>query len=403
MTPRCPRDALRAPVLDVMNFLNEATTAYPDAISFAPGRPREELFDVAGGLAGIDRYVRHRAAEQGADPAAVLAQLGQYQRTRGVINDLVAGQLHVDEGIEVSPDAILMTAGAQEAMVIVLLGLFEPGRDVLLCSDPTYVGMTGPAAILGVETVGVASGPDGLEAAAVERAVQAVRQAGKVPRALYDIPDFNNPLGTTMPQPARLELLEVARAHDLLVVEDNPYRMFSYDGEPEPTLKALDRAGSVLHVGSFSKTVFPGLRLGFLVADQPWGPGGRPLSEELARVKAVLTVTASPLAQAVLGGILLEHGCSLRRRVLPGVRLYRASRDRMLERLALEFGRRGLADVVAWNRPGGGFFLTLTLPFAFDDGCFRQCAGEYGVVVCPMPFFALGPGRERQVRLSFLG
>ena len=91
---------------------------------------------------------------------------------------------------------------------------------------------------------------------------------GRRPRALYDVPDFNNPLGTRMPVEARRELLALAREQEMLIWEDNPYGMFSYDGPPLPTLKALDEHGVVIYMGSFSKTLFPGLRLGYLVADQ---------------------------------------------------------------------------------------------------------------------------------------
>ena len=155
----------------------------------------------------------------------------------------------------------------------------------------------------------------------------------------------------------------------------------------------------MLYLGSFSKTLFPGLRLGYLVADQPVAGGGAgdTLAEALSPIKSLVTVNTPAPMQAVAGGILVEEGFSLRRLVGEKIPFYRRNRDRMLA--ALEAHLAGSA--VRWNRPGGGFFLTVTLPFVFDEECLRQAAGEYGVIVCPMSYFALLPGRERQVRLSF--
>jgi (S)-3,5-dihydroxyphenylglycine transaminase len=295
-------------------------------------------------------------------------------------------------------------------MLVLLMGLFEPGRDVLLSSDPAYIGITGLARILGVEVRPVPMGPEGLTAEAVAEAAAAVRRAGGRPRAVYDVPDFNNPLGTSIPVAERRRLLETAAEEDLLVFEDGPYRLFAYDGQPAPTLKHLDAAGvagepgRVVSLGSFSKTLFPGLRMGYLVADQrvadrpEGGGGGRFLAEALSRVKSLTTVNTPPVLQAAAAALLAEHGGSLAPRVARMLPVYRAGRDRMLERLEAELG--GLAGV-SWNRPGGGFFLTLTLPFAFDEACLEEAAGRHGVIVCPMSFFALAPGWERRVRLSF--
>jgi (S)-3,5-dihydroxyphenylglycine transaminase len=388
------------PLLEVMIFLNEVVQRYPQAISFAPGRPAEMHFDVEASLGKVTRFVEHRAAASGTPAAAVFADLGQYSRTNGIIHDLIARQLALDEGIRASPDAIVVTSGCQEGMAILLAGLFDPARDVLLVSDPTYIGITGLARILGIPLVAVASGPRGLDAADVAAAILAVGRSGRRARAIYDIPDFNNPMGTRMPLAARRALLEVAHERGVLVFEDNPYGMFAYDeGDPLPPLKALDERGVVVYLGSFSKTVFPGLRLGYLVADQEveLADGRRTLlAAELAKVKSLTTVNTSPIVQAVVGGILLENDGSLAGLMRKKLPFYRANRDRMLACLAAE-----LAGVASWNRPEGGFFLTVDLPFAFDLDSLESCARDFGVICCPMTFFALAAGREHQIRLSF--
>ena len=389
------------PLLEVMNFLNEVVLRYPQAISFAPGRPSERHFDVERSLLQTPAFVAYRAAAKGWSPRAVWNDLGQYNKTNGIINELVAKELEADEGIRVSPESIMVTHGCQEAMTVLLLGLFDPARDALLVSDPTYIGITGLAGILGIEVVPIPTGDEGLEADAVSAAIAGVRRTGKRPRALYDVPDFNNPLGTQMPLAARHALLAVLRAEGVLLFEDNPYGMFSYDRDPLPTLKALDEHGVVIYLGSFAKTLYPGLRVGYLIADQEVvGKAGQRtlLAVELSKVKSLTTVTTAPVLQAVVGAQLIENGGSLRDFVRGKLPFYKANRDRMLASLEREFGS---TSGVCWNRPAGGFFLTANLPFVFDDACLQDCARDYGVVVCPMSHFALRPGRERQVRFSF--
>ena len=392
--------AFEDPILDVMNFLNEVVQRYPRAVSFAPGRPAEELFDVEGSLGAIPRFVAWRAERRGTDVRAVYRELGQYGATNGIFKELIAAQLAADENLRADPESIVVTCGCQEAMALLLLTLFRPGRDVLLASDPTYIGITGLARILGIEVVPVAMGPDGLEPAVVASAIERVRAAGGVVRALYDIPDFNNPMGTSMPPAVRREMLDLLRHEEVLLFEDNPYGMFAYDEAPQPTIKSLDEAAGVIYLGSFSKTLFPGLRIGYLVADQQVaGRDGtlRPLAGELAKAKSLTTVNTPPLMQAMAGGLLLEAGGSLRHLVGRKLPHYRANRDAMLSALETELAGTG----VSWNRPAGGYFLTLDLPFDFGESEMNACARDFGAIVCPMRYFALAPGRERQVRFSF--
>jgi (S)-3,5-dihydroxyphenylglycine transaminase len=395
------KGCLGAPALDVMNFLNEVVLRHPGAISFAPGRPTERYFNVERSLGRAALWVDSCTLSSGQTSQAVWNSLGQYGPTNGIINDLIAHQLVADEGIDAAPESIIVTTGCQEGMAILLMGLIDPSTDALLVSDPTYIGIPGLARILGITVVPVRTGENGLDTAAVLAGIQEARRMGRCPRALYDIPDFNNPLGTRMPLETRRALLELAREHEMLIWEDNPYGMFSYDGPPLPTLKALDEQDVVIYMGSFSKTLFPGLRLGFLVADQKvLLPSGKraPLAAELSKVKSLTTVNTSAVTQAVAGGLLIEAGGSLRPLIEEKLPFYRANRDRMLDSLEKNLG--GL-EGVRWNRPEGGFFLTLDLPFELTDELLLACARDYGVVVCPMRFFSLTPGRERQVRLAF--
>jgi (S)-3,5-dihydroxyphenylglycine transaminase len=376
------RAVLADPALKVMGFLNEVVLRYPQAISFAPGRPTESLFDARTSLDEIDRYVDHRAAQTGVSRRAILDSLGQYGPSRGIITDLIAAHLRTDEQIAAAEDTIVVTNGAQEAMTLVLLALFEPGRDVLLVSEPSYIGITGMAAILGIEVVPVSDLDE------IEQVVDRVRQDGKRPKAFYDIPDFHNPLGTRMPLDARKRLLELAERHSLVLLEDNAYGVFAYDGVRLPTLRALD--GRVIYLGTFSKTLYPGLRVGYAVLPD------RTQAEALSTVKSLTSVNTSPLLQAVVGGSLLRSGGSIVELCRAKVAFYRSNRDRMLGAL-----QRELAGVATWNEPAGGFFLTVSLPFDFGDAELVRCAQDFRVVVSPMAYFCRTGGRRRQVRLSF--
>jgi (S)-3,5-dihydroxyphenylglycine transaminase len=342
------------------------------------------------------------AERTGVAPERVWRDLGQYGRTNGIIADLIARHLALDEDIHVDPSSIVVTVGAQEAMAILLTGLFEPGRDMLLVSDPTYIGITGLARILNVRVVPVPSGDSGLDPAVVERSIVDASRHGRV-RAIYDIPDFNNPLGTSPSVATRLKLLDVCRRHDVLIIEDNPYGMFAYEHERRPTLKSIDADGNVIYIGSFAKTLFPGLRVGYLVADQEVGSNsaksGETVAAALSRVKSLITVNTPPLVQAIVGGVLLETGGSLEPIVAPKRAVYKTHRDTLVAALASEF--HDLRHEVTWSSPAGGFFLPMTLPFHFGPQELRRCALDYGVIVCPMRFFCLDAVRTNQIRLSF--
>ena len=393
------RDCFLDPLMDVMNFLNEIVFDYPEAISFAPGRPPADLFDVENSLQAIKRFVRFAANNDGCAERRVWQDLGQYNRTNGIIRDLISEQLANDEGIHVSAESIIVTVGAQEAMAIALTGLFDPASDVLLVSDPTYIGITSLARILGIRVIPVPADDEGVDPEEVERAIERCRALGR-PRAFYDIPSFNNPLGTTLSLDRRRRLLEVCKKHGVLIIEDNPYGMFAYEGMQAPPIKALDVGPEkmVLYIGSFAKTLFPGLRLGYLIADQREARMGNILARELSKVKSLLTVNSSPLLQGVVAGILLDQGGSLQSVVTPKRERLRRNRDLMLECLSAQFEN---TPGVHWNRPEGGYFLVVTLPFSFGKEELKRCASRYGVIVTPMRFFTVGAGHECRIRLSF--
>ncbi|MFG2739845.1 aminotransferase-like domain-containing protein [Streptomyces chartreusis] len=396
--------SLSDPVLDAMNFLNEVVGRFPDAISFAPGRPTEGDFEPEDLARHLLTYTTYLEKELGWSRDRVRTQLFQYGRTNGLIHELIARTVANDEGIHVPPEAIVVTTGCQEAMLLTLRALFARPEDTLLVSSPCYVGITGAARLLGIRVRPVPEGPAGPDPEAVLAAVRASREAGERPRAFYTVPDFANPSGASMDLAARERLLEVAADEDLLVLEDDPYGFFVRTGPARPTLKALDHGRRVVHLGSFAKTALPGARVGYVIADQEViGPaGGRSLlADELSKIKSMTTVNTSAVSQAVIGGLLIESDCRLREANSRTIAHYRANMDTLLDELERHFPARRRAELgISWNRPDGGFFLVVDVPFAADHRALELSARAFGVLWTPMSDFHLDGGGTRRLRLS---
>ncbi|MCP9946816.1 PLP-dependent aminotransferase family protein [Streptomyces somaliensis] len=396
--------SLSDPVLDAMNFLNEVVGRFPQAISFAPGRPTEGTFEPEDLARHLNAYTRYLEGTLGWSRDRVRTQLFQYGRTNGIIHELIARTVANDEGIEVAPEAVVVTTGCQEAMLLTLRALFAHPEDTLLVSSPCYVGITGVARLLGIRVRPVPEGPAGPDPEGVLAAARAAREAGERPRAFYVVPDFANPSGTSMSLTGRRRLLRVAEEEDLLVLEDDPYGFFVRTGSARPTLKALDTGRRVVHLGSFAKTALPGARVGYVIADQEViDPAGRRslLADELSKIKSMTTVNTSAVSQAVIGGLLVESDCRLRDANAEAIAYYRGNMDTLLDELERHFpaGRRAELGI-SWNRPDGGFFVVVTVPFAADHKALETSARTYGVLWTPMSDFHLDGGGTHQLRLS---
>lgn len=394
--------SVRDPVLDTMNFLNEITFRYPEAVSFAPGRPYDGFFDTEQVFTHLRTYLDHLAAA-GNSAGQIRDALFQYGPTAGRIRDLIAGSLRADENIDVAPESIVVTVGCQEAMFLAVRALIADPADVLLVASPCYVGITGAARLLGIGLAAVAEREDGFRCADLAAALQAERARGRHPRAFYLVPDHSNPAGTTLPLPERHELLELAAAHDILILEDSPYRLVS-PGPHLPTLKSLDQRRRVIHLGSFSKTAFPGARVGYVVADQPVtdaaGHTGL-LADELAKIKSMLTVNTPSLSQAVIGGLLLACRGRVSELNSQTSAHYAGAMRATLRELGRWFpaGRRAALGV-RWNEPDGGFFLTVRVPFRADNAALARSAEEFGVIWTPMSYFYPSGGGDHSIRMS---
>ena len=342
---------------------------HPDLISFAQAVPALETFPVRE----LGRAIQHALR----DPAS----LG-YGPTQGelVFREAVATTL-LDRNIVSSPDHILVTTGAQQGTALTLRAFVRQG-DVVIVEEPSYVGFIEQASALGVRLIGVPMDDQGLRVDMLARLLREYK-----PRLLYTVPTFHNPTGICMSTERQTTLLQLAHEHNLLILEDDVYGALGYDGPPPLPLKSRDRHGSVIHLGSFSKILTPGLRLGYLVVnDEQLGP--------LLSAKRSADLHCSPLLQRALAdylgrGQLAGHLRSVRE-------LYRERRDAMRRALS-----RFCPREVQWATPTGGLCFWLELPLGINGTDVYSESIERGIGVTLGSVFFPQPPRNAYLRLCF--
>ncbi|HWK05368.1 MAG TPA: aminotransferase class I/II-fold pyridoxal phosphate-dependent enzyme [Puia sp.] len=398
--------ALRHGLKNTILFLNDIQYRYPDAISFAAGQPDESLFDVDGHIKNIETFIQYQMERSGKDRAQVVGQIAQYGRTKGMINELIARYLKKDCDIRANAEDIVMTVGAQEAFAIIISALVDRERDIMLVEEPGYIGPSGFATLFGYQVDGVRMTQEGIDLDILEEKIRSYTEAGKRVKLVYVIPDFQNPLGVSMPVLQRLKLLDLAERYNFLIVEDSVYNTLTYTQTIHPTIKSLDRSRRVIFVGSFSKSLFPGLRLGYIVADQQLediNGGLSSLSDEFAKVKAQITNNTSGISQAIAGAVLLRGNGSLSQMTSEKFNVYKRKRDKIAECLHETIGRHTFdwATGISYNIPDGGFFIRVKLPFIVSNEDVVECARDFKMIFSPMEFFYLGPTVSNEIRLTF--
>jgi 2-aminoadipate transaminase len=348
-----------------------------DIISLAYGMPDPALFPTAGLAAAAEEALR--------DSARYAVGL-QYGNVGG--NPLLLGELgrklEAEEGRPVEPGSLVMTNGSSQAIALVVQTLANPG-DVCLCEAPTFLGTIHHIRFQGVRTIPVSLDDEGLDVEALEREIERLEAAGTPPRFVYTIPTFNNPAGVTMALARRRALLDIASRHGVPIIEDDAYRDLRFEGDPVPTLHALDREGLVVRLGTFSKIVAPGVRLGFALAHPA-------VIERVLAFKA--EGSTNGFASMVVGTFMRNGGLAAHIQTLRAA--YRERRDTMYEALARE-----MPAGVTWTRTEGGFFLWLTIPSRADMVRVNARAAEEKVVaLAGTECFPDGRGTHN-LRLSF--
>ncbi len=352
-----------------------AVASRPEVVSLAGGMPNVSALP----LDQVGDIVRRVATEQG----ATALQYGSAQGDPDLRERIC--EVMALEGIDAAPDDVIVTVGSQQALDLVTRVFVDPG-DVVLAEAPTYVTAINTFAAFQADIRHVAMDDLGVVPEALEEHLEALAAEGRRAKFFYTVPNFQNPAGVTLTAGRRRRVLDICHRHGLLVLEDNPYGLLRYEGEAERALRA-DAPDNVIYLGSFSKTLSPGFRIGWALAPSA------------VRAKLVLAAESAMLShstfnQMVVGRYLAEH--PWREQIKEFNEMYRERRDAMLAALEAL-----MPAGTSWTRPEGGFFVWLTLPEGLDSKAMLPRAVSERVAYVPgTGFFASDEG-HRNMRLSF--
>ncbi len=353
-------------------------TEKPDIISFAGGLPdpetfpREELARIAADeLRGNYRNVLQYGLTEGS--LTFRQALLPWLRTQG---------LHLELG------QLLVTTASQQGLDLLGKAFIDPG-DVVFCDLPTYLGAIQAFSLFQADKVGVPLLEDGMDVDVLEERIREAKRAKKTLKAIYVIPDFQNPTGITTSWEKRKRLLEIARREDLLIFEDNPYGELRFAGEPIPSIRSMDTEGRVIMLVTLSKVLSAGLRLAVLIADGE-------LMEVLVRMKQATDLCTSKLTQHLAARYFNE--CSIEDHLKELRVVYRGKRDAMVAALERYMPTD---EGIIWTHPDGGLFLWVSLPEELDTDEMFPHTLEHKVAYVPgKAFFVDGTGHNT-MRLSF--
>jgi 2-aminoadipate transaminase len=350
---------------------------------------REEVISLAGGMPDTSTFPADSyAALMGRVAASSCARALQYGPTEGLaaVKSCIA-QVMAAEDMEVGPDQVLVTTGAQQVIDLVCKTLLDPG-DVVVTEAPTYPGAVPTFSAYQADVVQVSIDRNGMRTDELSETLDQLASSGRRPKFIYTIPNFHNPAGVTLSLERRRELVQVATQRELLILEDNPYGLLRYEGEALPTLRSLNE-DFVIYAGTFSKILSPGVRLGWTVAPNPI----------LARMKIgkqASDLCSSSISQYFVSAYFESGAWEDYVRSL--VEIYRRRRDVMLDALAEQFPREA-----TWTHPRGGMFIWATLPAYIDTTDLLARALEEHVAFVPGRAAYVDGRGGSEMRLNFSG
>jgi len=355
-----------------------AVTARPEIISLAGGLPDTSTFpaeDFAALMARVAVDASARAL--------------QYGPTEGLddVKDCIV-QVMAAEGMEVEREDLLITTGGQQVIDLVCKTLIDPG-DVVVAEAPTYPGAVPVFVSYQADVVQVEMDDHGMRIDVLVAELDRLDREGRVPKFIYTVPSFQNPAGVTLSLERRRELVRIAHERELLVLEDNPYGLLRYEGEPLPTLYSLDRGEYVIYLGTFSKILSPGLRLG-------WTAAPPPVLDKLNLGKGGVDLCSASLSQQFVATYFAERDWRAYLRTL--VDLYRRRRDVMLDALAEHLPREA-----TWTQPNGGLFIWARMPDYIDTTDLLARALRENVAFVPGRAAYLDGRGGSEMRLNFSG
>ncbi|MEA9985379.1 MULTISPECIES: PLP-dependent aminotransferase family protein [Subtercola] len=351
-----------------------AVASRPEVVSLAGGMPYVSALPQDLVVDAMNRVM----VEQG--PIALQYGSGQgVPKLREHILEVMAL-----EGISGSVDDVIVTTGSQQALDLVTKLFINPG-DVILAEAPSYVGAIGVFRSYQADVEHVLMDDDGLIPDALRDAIARVRRDGKTIKFLYTIPNFHNPAGVTLSAPRREEILHICRSEGILVLEDNPYGLLYFDGPPPAPLRSTEDEG-VIYLGSFSKTLAPGFRIGWAIAPHA-------IREKLVLAAESAILCPSAFSQLVISEYLETADWKKQINTFRGV--YEERKNTMIAALS-----EHLPDL-SWTNPNGGFYVWVTLPDYLDSKQMLPRAVKELVAYTPgTAFYADGGGRNK-IRLSF--
>ncbi len=353
-----------------------AVTARPDVISLAGGLPDTSTFPPQTFAAQMTRIAQESAAEA--------LQYGPTEGFRETVDCIV--EVMGAEGMLPDPEDVIVTTGGQQAIDLLCKTLVDPG-DAVICEAPTYPGAIPVFCSYQADTIQIECDADGMRIEELEAILGRLDGEGRRPKFVYSVPTFQNPAGVTMSLERRRRLVELARSRELLVIEDNPYGLLRYDGESLPPLYQLDGGDFVIYVGTFSKILSPGIRLGWAVAPPP-------VMEKVVLGKQAADLCTSTLTQF----FVREYFASGRWSdyVESVSRIYRSRRDAMIEALSRHFPPQA-----TWTEPDGGLFIWATLPNYIDTGDLLAKALRRDVAFVPGQAAYVDERGRSSMRLNF--
>ncbi|OYR56563.1 aminotransferase-like domain-containing protein [Halorubrum halodurans] len=345
-----------------------------EAVPLSFGFPYPESFpngELVSAAESLFEYEGDRALQYGG---------GEYADT---LPEVIAEQAR-DRGIDCTTAQIHLTNGATNAIDTVCQTFLDPG-DAVFVEAPTFMGALRLFRNYDVDVEGCEMDTEGLDVAALADELAAREAAGAaLPKLLYTVPNFHNPTGVTLSADRRRRLCELAETYDFLVLEDDPYGQLRYEGAEPPPIRALDDAGRVIRANTFSKTIAPGVRTGWIIAEESF-------VEQFDRINAggEPSYTRGLIARYAEDGRLDRAIEELRAG-------YSERRDRMLESLA-----ERMPPGTWWSEPEGGFFVWVEFPEGVDAEAMLPAAIDEGVTYLPGSFFYADDGGTRNARLSF--
>jgi 2-aminoadipate transaminase len=351
-----------------------AVASRPEVVSLAGGMPFVAALPPQLVTSALERVMRNDG------PAAL--QYGSGQGIPALREQIL--EIMALEGIRASADDVVVTTGSQQGLDLVTKLFVNPG-DVILAESPSYVGAIGVFRSYQADLVHVATDANGLVPEALREAIGRLKAAGKSIKLLYLIPNFHNPAGVTLSWKRRLEIIEIAREHGVLILEDNPYGLLYFDKPPPQAMRSVETDG-IVYLGTFSKTFAPGLRVGWAVAPHA-------IREKLILANESAVLSPSTFTQYVIAEYFAAADWRGQIDTFRGV--YRERKEALVSSLAEHLPE------LTWTNPAGGFYVWLTLPDQLDSKSMLPRAVKELVAYTPgTAFFANGDGRHN-IRLSF--